>query len=80
MSDLVWPVPGFERGRRPLRRRAPPSWQRSTGDRVTTDAKDAIHLALLLRLDEITAVTVRRPLDYRSPAGHEAQWALIKAR
>jgi transposase len=37
---------------------APSKLQRPAGDRVKTDAKDAIHLAKLLRLDEITAVTV----------------------
>ncbi|MGC5225370.1 hypothetical protein ACPW96_22630 [Micromonospora sp. DT81.3] len=29
-----------------------------SGDRVKTDAKDAVHLARLLRLDEITSVAV----------------------
>lgn len=37
---------------------APSKLQRPSGDRVKTDAKDAVHLARLLRLDEITAVTV----------------------
>jgi transposase len=37
---------------------APSKLQRPSGDRVKTDAKDAIHLARLLRLDEITAVAV----------------------
>ena len=37
---------------------APSKLQRPAGDRVKTDAKDAIHLARLLRLDEITAVAV----------------------
>jgi hypothetical protein len=32
--------------------------QRPSGDRVKTDAKDAVHLARLLRLGEVTAVTV----------------------
>jgi hypothetical protein len=31
--------------------------QRPAGDRVKTDARDAAHLARLLRLGEITAVT-----------------------
>ena len=35
---------------------APSKLQRPAGDRVKTDAKDALHLARLLRLDEITAV------------------------
>jgi len=37
---------------------APSKLQRPSGDRVKTDAKDALHLARLLRLGEITAVTV----------------------
>ena len=37
---------------------APSRLQRPSGDRVKTDAKDAIHLARLLRLDEVTAVVV----------------------
>lgn len=45
---------------------APAKLQRPSGDRLKTDAKDAVHLARLLRLDEITSVAVpsvdRRPL------------------
>lgn len=37
---------------------APSKLQRSSGDRVKTDTRDAEHLARLLRLDEITAVRV----------------------
>ena len=37
---------------------APSKLQRPAGDRVKTDAKDAIHLARLLRLDEITPVAI----------------------
>ncbi len=37
---------------------APSKLQRPTGDRVKTDARDAAHLARLLRLGEITAVRV----------------------
>ena len=37
---------------------APSKLQRPSGDRVKTDAKDAVHLARLLRLDEITPVSV----------------------
>ena len=33
---------------------APSKLQRPSGDRVKTDAKDAVHLARLLRLDEFT--------------------------
>ena len=36
----------------------PASLQRPAGDRVKTDAKDAIHLARLLRLDEVTSVVI----------------------
>jgi transposase len=37
---------------------APSKLQRSAGDRIKTDARDAAHLARLLRLGEITAVRV----------------------
>lgn len=37
---------------------APSKLQRPSGDRVKTDARDAVHLARLLRLDEITPVAV----------------------
>jgi len=37
---------------------APSKLQRPAGDRVKTDAKDAVHLARLLRLDEITVVAI----------------------
>jgi transposase len=37
---------------------APSKLQRPSGDRVKTDARDALHLARLLRLDEVTAVVV----------------------
>jgi len=37
---------------------APSKLQRPAGDRVKTDARDALHLARLLHLGEITAVTV----------------------
>lgn len=37
---------------------APSKLQRSAGDRVKTDKDDAPHLAKLLRLDEVTPVTV----------------------
>ena len=37
---------------------APSKLQRPSGARVKTDAKDAVHLARLLRLDEITPVSV----------------------
>lgn len=37
---------------------APSKLQRPAGERVKTDAKDALHLAKLVRLDEITPVEV----------------------
>jgi transposase len=37
---------------------APSKLQRPAGDRVKTDARDAIHLARLLRMDEFTSVAV----------------------
>ena len=37
---------------------APSKLQKPAGDRVKTDAKDAIHLARLLRLDEVTSVAI----------------------
>jgi hypothetical protein len=40
---------------------APSKLQRPTGDRVKTDAKDSIHLARLLRLDEVTPVATPGP-------------------
>jgi transposase len=40
---------------------APSKLQRPAGDRIKTDARDAAHLARLLRLDEITPVTVPAP-------------------
>jgi len=46
---------------------APPSkLQRPAGDRVKTDARDAAHLARLLRLGEITAVRVPNATSRRS--------------
>lgn len=37
---------------------APSKLQKPAGDPVKTDARDALHLARLLRLDEITAVSI----------------------
>ena len=37
---------------------APSKLQRPSGDRVKTDARDAVHLARLLRLDEYVAVSI----------------------
>lgn len=52
---------------------APSKLQRPSGDRVKTDAKDAVHLARLLRLDEITPVTV-------PSVDQEAARDLVRAR
>lgn len=52
---------------------APSKLQRPSGDRVKTDAKDAVHLARLLRLDEITPVTV-------PTVAQEAARDLVRAR
>ncbi len=52
---------------------APSKLQRPAGDRVKTDVKDAIHLARLLRLDEITSVVV-------PTVGQESARDLVRAR
>ncbi|MFI5623498.1 IS110 family transposase [Nocardioides sp. NPDC051685] len=52
---------------------APSKLQRPSGDRVKTDAKDAVHLARLLRLDEFTAVSV-------PTVDQEAARDLVRAR
>ena len=52
---------------------APSKLQRPAGDRVKTDAKDAVHLARLLRLDEITAVAI-------PTVDQEAARDLVRAR
>ena len=52
---------------------APSKLQKPSGDRVKTDAKDAVHLARLLRLDEITAVAI-------PSANQEAARDLVRAR
>ncbi|MGN6130228.1 MAG: IS110 family transposase [Nocardioidaceae bacterium] len=52
---------------------APSKLQRPSGDRVKTDARDALHLARLLRLDEITPVVV-------PSAEQEAARDLVRAR
>ena len=44
---------------------APSTLRRPAGDRVKTHAKDAVHLARLLLLDEVTAVTVPTPRPRR---------------
>ncbi len=52
---------------------APSKLQKPAGDRVKTDAKDAIHLAKLLRLDEITSVSI-------PSVDQEAARDLVRAR
>jgi len=52
---------------------APSKLQKPPGDRVKTDAKDAIHLAKLLRLDQITSVVV-------PSVDQEAARDLVRAR
>jgi len=52
---------------------APSKLQRPVGERVKTDARDALHIAKLLRLDEI--VTVRVPSE-----SQEAARELVRAR
>jgi transposase len=52
---------------------APSKLQRPSGDRVKTDARDAVHLARLLRLDEVTAVVI-------PSAAQEAARDLVRAR
>jgi transposase len=52
---------------------APSMLQRPAGDRVKTDARDAVHLARLLRLDEVTTVSIPS-LD------QEAARDLVRAR
>src|SRR5665648_1148164 len=52
---------------------APSKLQRPVGDRVKTDAKDALHLARLLKLGEIVQVAV-------PSVGQEAARDLVRAR
>ena len=52
---------------------APSKLHKPSGDRVKTDAKDAVHLARLLRLDEITAVAI-------PSVDQEAARDLVRAR
>ena len=52
---------------------APSKLQRPSGDRVKTDARDAVHLARLLRLGELTAVCV-------PSVDQEAARDLVRAR
>jgi transposase len=63
---------------------APSKLQRPSGDRVKTDAKDAVHLARLLRLDEYVAVSVPTPDQEHARdlvrAREDARGDLMRAR
>ncbi|MFM1729897.1 IS110 family transposase [Prescottella soli] len=52
---------------------APSKLQKPSGDRIKTDARDALHLARLLRLDEICAVSI-------PSVDQEAARDLVRAR
>ena len=52
---------------------APSKLQKPSGERVKTEAKDAIHLARLLRLDEVTSVAI-------PSVDQEAARDLVRAR
>lgn len=52
---------------------APSKLQRPAGDRVKTDARDAVHLARLLRLDDVAAVAI-------PSVDREAARDLVRAR
>jgi transposase len=52
---------------------APSKLQKPSGERVKTDAKDAVHLAKLLRLDQVTAVAI-------PSVDQEAARDLVRAR
>jgi len=52
---------------------APSKLQRPAGDRVKTDARDALHLCRLLRLDEVTSVSI-------PTVSQEAARDLVRAR
>ncbi len=52
---------------------APSKLKKPSGERVKTDVKDAIHLGRLLRLDEITSVSI-------PSVGQEAARDLVRAR
>jgi transposase len=52
---------------------APSKLQRPSGDRVKTDSRDALHLSRLLRLDEVTSVSI-------PSVDQEAARDLVRAR
>jgi transposase len=63
---------------------APSKLQRPSGERVKTDAKDAVHLARLLRLDEYVAVSIPSPDQEHARdlvrAREDARGDLMRAR
>ncbi|WP_304451417.1 IS110 family transposase [Nocardiopsis sp. YSL2] len=63
---------------------APSKLQRPSGDRIKTDARDALHLARLLRLGEVTPVRVPTPAQEAardlSRAREDARADLMRAR
>ena len=69
----VRPVPGVDRGRGAVRGGGTLEVAAALGGSGKTDARDAVHLARLLRLDEVTAVAVPR-------VGQEAARDLVRAR
>ena len=64
---------GPDRRRDPVRGRRAVEAAAARGDRVKTDAKDAVHLARLLRLDEFIAVSI-------PTVDQEAARDLVRAR
>jgi len=67
-STGTWPRPGVR-----CLVAAPSKLQKPSGDRVKAGTKDAVHLARLLRLDEIIAVAI-------PSADQEAARDLVRAR
>ncbi|WP_307183872.1 IS110 family transposase [Streptomyces canus] len=63
---------------------APSRLRRPAGERVKTDARDALHLAKLLRLDEFTAVRVPSPAEEAArdlvPTREDVRGDLMRAR
>ncbi|RZL75874.1 MAG: IS110 family transposase [Rhodococcus sp. (in: high G+C Gram-positive bacteria)] len=57
---------------------APSKLQKPSGDRVKTDARDALHLARLLRLDEVISVAI--PSVDQEAAREDCRGDLMRAR
>lgn len=72
-TDRLRSVSGVERCWDPVPGRGAVKVAEASGERVKTDAKDAIHLARLLRLDEITLVSI-------PSVDQEAARDLVRAR